>query len=170
VFQDEVDIPLNPKIGSCWMPRGEQAEVVTPGNNEKRHVAGSPAWRTGSLFVSPPHRPRTSELFVAHLDDLRRRLRGYRKIHVILDNAAFHRSGPVDQYLARWGHQIKLHFLPKYVPEANRIERVWWRLHETVTRKHRCESVDVLLHEDYQWTDAYRSFTIPRRTYCKHAS
>src|SRR5262249_15018856 len=31
VFQDEVDIHLNPKIGSCWMKRGEQAEVVTPG-------------------------------------------------------------------------------------------------------------------------------------------
>ena len=33
VFQDEVDVHLNPKIGSCWMPKGEQAEVVTPGNN-----------------------------------------------------------------------------------------------------------------------------------------
>ncbi|MFL5328376.1 MAG: winged helix-turn-helix domain-containing protein, partial [Gemmataceae bacterium] len=27
VFQDEVDIHLNPKIGSCWMPRGQQTEV-----------------------------------------------------------------------------------------------------------------------------------------------
>jgi putative transposase len=41
VFQDEVDIHLNPKIGSCWMPKGQQAEVVTPGNNVKRHLAGS---------------------------------------------------------------------------------------------------------------------------------
>jgi hypothetical protein len=39
VFQDEVDVHLNPKIGACWMPRGEQAEVITPGNNEKRHLA-----------------------------------------------------------------------------------------------------------------------------------
>jgi putative transposase len=36
VFQDEVDINTNPKIGSMWMVRGEQAEVETPGNNEKR--------------------------------------------------------------------------------------------------------------------------------------
>jgi transposase len=58
VFQDEVDVHLNPKIGSCWMQRGEQAEVRTPGNNEKRHVAGSLHWRTGSLVVSPPGRCR----------------------------------------------------------------------------------------------------------------
>jgi transposase len=37
VFQDEVDVHLNPKIGSQWMVRGEQGEVVTPGDNEKRH-------------------------------------------------------------------------------------------------------------------------------------
>ena len=40
MFQDEVDVNLNPKIGCMWMPRGEQAEVVTPGNNEKRYLAG----------------------------------------------------------------------------------------------------------------------------------
>jgi putative transposase len=47
VFQDEVDVHLNPKIGSCWMVRGEQAEVVTPGNKEngiwRRRCTGGPA-------------------------------------------------------------------------------------------------------------------------------
>jgi hypothetical protein len=41
VFQNEVDIRLKPKIGSCWMVRGGQALVATPGNNDKRHLAGS---------------------------------------------------------------------------------------------------------------------------------
>jgi putative transposase len=36
VFQDEVDINTNPKIGSMWMVKGQQATVETPGNNEKR--------------------------------------------------------------------------------------------------------------------------------------
>jgi transposase len=79
VFQDEVDIHLNPKIGSCWMRRGEQAEVVTPGNNEKRHLAGSLVWRTGTLVVGPPGTRRNADLFVAHLDDLRVRFRHVRK-------------------------------------------------------------------------------------------
>ena len=41
VFQDEVDLHLNPKIGACWMLKGQQATVETPGNNIKRHLAGA---------------------------------------------------------------------------------------------------------------------------------
>ena len=67
VFQDEVDVHLNPKIGCAWMPVGEQATVETPGNNVKRHLAGSLVWRTGTLLVSPPAKRRNAELFVAHL-------------------------------------------------------------------------------------------------------
>ncbi len=158
VFQDEVDIHLNPKIGCCWMPRGEQAEVPTPGNNDKRHLAGSLVWRTGTLIISPAGRRRNAELFVAHLDDLRCRLRAYRRIHVICDNAAFHRCRLVQEYLAQWGHRIVLHFLPKYAPQTNPIERVWWQLHETLTRNHCCSTIDKLLQEVYEWINTDRCF------------
>lgn len=151
VFQDEVDVHLNPKIGCAWMPVGEQATVETPGNNVKRHVAGSLVWRTGTLLVSPPTKRRNTEMFLAHLDDLRRRLRGYRKIHVICDNASFHDCRRVRQYLEQWEHRIQLHFLPKYAPETNPIERVWWHLHDTITRNHRCHSIEDLLEEAYEW-------------------
>jgi putative transposase len=153
VFQDEVDINLNPKIGACWMVRGEQAEVVTPGNNEKRYLAGSLHWRTGQLLLSAPGRRRNADLFVAHLDDLRRRLRGYRVIHVVCDNARFHDCGKVQAFLARYEGRIVLHFLPKYAPETNPIERVWWHLHDTLTRNHRCRSIEELLEQVHDWTD-----------------
>jgi putative transposase len=151
VFQDEVDVHLNPKIGSCSMQRGEQAEVCTPGSNEKQHIAGSLHQRTGSPAASSPGRCRNSRLFVNHLEHLRRRLRSYRVIHVICDNAAFHRSREVQSYLARWGHRLKLHFLPKYAPETNPIERVWWHFHETITRNHRCRTLPELLNRAYDW-------------------
>jgi transposase len=153
VFQDEVDVHLNPKIGSCWMRRGQQAKVVTPGNNEKRHVAGSLHWRTGRLLASQPTTRRNSELFLQHLDDLRQRLRRFRRIHVICDNAAFHRSRVVGDYLARWRHRLRLHFLPKYSPETNPIERVWWHFHETLTRNHRCKTLGELLAQAREWFD-----------------
>jgi putative transposase len=165
VFEDEVDIHLNPKIGSCWMPRGEQSEVVTPGNNEKRHLAGSLHWRTGTLFISEPGRQRNAALFVAHLDDLRSRLRGYRRIHVICDNARFHDCRAVWDYLRQWGDRIVLHFLPKYAPEANPIERVWWHLHETITRNHRCKSIEELLKNVFAWVDAQKVFPLEISVY-----
>jgi putative transposase len=158
VFQDEVDVHLNPKIGSCWMVRGQQAQVVTPGNNEKRHLAGSLHWRTGRLLLSTPTRRRDAAQFIAHLNDLRRRLRGYRTIHVVCDNARFHDCRSVRDFLARHPGRIELHYLPKYAPETNPIERVWWHLHETITRNHRCRTIDELLKEVNDWADAHGNF------------
>ncbi|HEY7328502.1 MAG TPA: hypothetical protein VH592_12715 [Gemmataceae bacterium] len=66
VFEEEVEVHLNSRIGCCWMSRGEQAEVVTSGNNEKPHRAGSLHWRTGALLLSDPGRLRNAGLFVAH--------------------------------------------------------------------------------------------------------
>jgi hypothetical protein len=158
VFQDEVDVHLNPKIGSCWMPRGEQSEVRTPGNNEKAHIAGSIHWRTGTLLLSAAGPKRNAALFVAHLDDLCRRLRSYRVLHVICDNARFHDCGAVRACLERHAGRLVLHYLPKYAPEANPIERIWWHLHETITRNHCCASLQELLNEVYSWASRQPSF------------
>lgn len=36
VYEDEVDVHLNPKIGLDWMGLSQQKDVMTPGNNQKR--------------------------------------------------------------------------------------------------------------------------------------
>ena len=167
LFQDEVDVHLNPKIGSCWMLRGEQAEVRTPGNNEKAHIAGSLHWRTGRLLLSSPGRQRNADLFVAHLDDLCRRLRGYRVIHIICDNARFHDCRAVRACLERHAGRLVLHYLPKYAPQTNPIERIWWHLHETITRNHRCQSLQELLHEVYTWAETQQTFFMQTASFHK---
>jgi transposase len=167
VFQDEVDINTNPKVGAMWMRRGQQAEVVTPGTNTKRYLAGSLNWRTGELLLTEG-RSRNADLFLAHLDELRRRLRRYRVIHVICDNAVFHdpaRCRKVQQYLNRWGHRVQLHFLPTYAPETNPIERVWWHLHEEITRNHRCRDIQELLKLVFDWLSAGSCFEIETSIY-----
>jgi transposase len=153
VFQDEVDINTNPKIGSMWMAKGKQATVRTPGNNEKRYLSGSIHWRTGTVFLTEgrPKQGRNTALFLTHLDELRGRLRRYRKIHVICDQAKCHTSAEVAVYL--WEHQerVELHLLPKYSPDCNPIERVWWHLHEEITRNHRCQTMQELLDLTFAW-------------------
>src|SRR3954466_3806060 len=153
VFQDEVDINTNPKIGSMWMAKGEQATVETPGNNEKRYISGSIHWRTGQVFLTEgkPKQGRNTALFLAHLDDLRRRLRCYRKIHVICDRAKCHTSDEVAVYLHDHRDRIELHLLPAYSPDCNPIERVWWHLHEEITRNHRCQAMQELLDLTFAW-------------------
>src|SRR5262249_11903247 len=86
VFMDEVEVNTNPKVGCMWMRRGAQAQVLTPGTNEKRLLAGSIHWRTGRLVLTrgAPKQGRDARLFCAHLDDLRRAFRRYQLIPLLL--------------------------------------------------------------------------------------
>lgn len=167
VFQDEVDLNTNPKIGRMWMVRGRQATVRTPGTNQKRYLSGSIHWRTGQVFLTEgePKQGRDSKLFLAHLDDLRRRLRRYRKLHVICDNAKCHLSEEVMIYLWEHRERVEVHLLPAYSPDANPIERVWWHLHEEVTRNHRCQTMEELLELTFAWLGSRTPFQVEGSVY-----
>jgi transposase len=167
VFQDEVDVNTNPKIGAMWMRRGQQTKVVTPGTNEKRYLAGSLNWRTGALILTEglSKEGRTTALFLRHLDDLRRHLLRYHTIHVICDNARSHKSQAVQKYLKQWGRRIVLHYLPTSAPETNPIERIWWHLHEEITRCHRCQSMEELLDLVFAWLQKRTPFVVEREVY-----
>ena len=173
VFMDEVDVNLNPKVGCMGMKRGEPAAVETPGTNEKRYLAGSIHWRTGRVILTEgrPKEGRSSALFLRHLDDLRRAFRHYKVIHVLCDNAGTHTaegSKAVRAYLKDWGHRVKVHYLPKYAPDTNPIERVWWRLHEAVTRNHRCHTMDELLDLTFDWFETRTHFRVQSSVYTEY--
>ena len=169
VWQDEVEVHTNPKIGRMWMPKGRQTTVQTPGTNKKRHLSGSIHWRTGQVFVTEaaPKQGRNGALFLRHLDDLRRRLRRYKKVHVICDKAGFHTSHEVIEYL--WEHEgrIEVHLLPSHSQDLNPIERVWWHLHEEITRNHRCRDLGELLDRVFAWLGQENPFEIEGSVYPK---
>ena len=58
---------------------------------------------------------------------------GKRLIHVVLDNARYHHAKLVQQWLAKPGCRIKLHFLPAYCPHLDAIERLWGLMHKHIT-------------------------------------
>ena len=45
------------------------------------------------------------------------------------------------------GRRIRLHFLPPYCPDHNKIERTWQDLHANVTRNHRCSTMTELMRD-----------------------
>lgn len=147
VYEDEVDIHLNPKIGLDWMVEGQQKEVMTPGQNEKRYLAGAQDVRTGELLWVEGDK-KNSLLFICLLWKLTRCYRKARKIHVILDNYSIHGTQQVELSLeTREGQRIQLHFLPPYCPDHNKIERAWQDLHANVTRNHTCTNMEELMAE-----------------------
>jgi transposase len=146
VYEDEVDIHLNPKIGLDWMVRGQQKEVLTPGQNEKRYLAGAQNAKTGELIWVEGD-SKNSRLFIQLLWELHQRYPDATKIHVILDNYSIHSTEEVEKTLATpAGQRFQLHFLPPYCPDHNKIERTWQDLHAYVTRNHKCSGMSQLMN------------------------
>ena len=111
--------------------------------------------RTGRLTWVQGLR-KTSSLFLELLYPLATRTyRTARRIHVILDNYGIHDSLQVNLALAtEKGRRLKLHFLPPYCPDHNRIERVWEDLHGNVTRNHSCPTMEQLMDQVKIYLDA----------------
>ncbi len=150
VYADEVDIHLNPKIGLDWMGRGQQKQVMTPGQNVKRYLAGAKDAVSGRLTWVEGER-KDSTLFIRLLHALRKRYPGATKIHVILDNYRIHSSKITKAVLRHLRGQIELHFLPPYCPGENKIERLWQGLHANVIRNHKCPDIESLMRQ-VRWT------------------
>jgi transposase len=157
VFVDEIDIHLNPKIGPDWMLPGSQRLIVTPGKNEKRYLAGAyDPIRQRMTYVEGDRK--VSWLFLNLLRALQRAYRWAHVIHVILDNYVIHKSRIVQLALMSMP-RIRLHFLPPYCSEANKIERQWQDLHAHVTRNHTHRSIRDLMRAVRRYLDnRYSSF------------
>lgn len=146
-WEDEVDIHLNPKIGPDWMLPRTQRHVPTPGSNVKRYVAGAMDATTDRLVWVAAEK-KNSILFIELLKKLLAQYPDKRLLHVILDNYGIHSSRQTQLWLAEHGQRIRLHFLPPYCPDDNRIERkVWREVHANVTRNHQCRSIGELMRE-----------------------
>jgi transposase len=148
LYVDEVDIHLNPKIGPDWMRRGRQKQVVTPGCNEKRYLAGAWDPRARRLTYVEGER-KNSLLFLELLHKLvTKTYPNAKRVHIILDNYGIHDSLQVRLAMkSEAAARLELHFLPPYCPDHNRIERIWKDLHDNVTRNHRCASMEGLMAE-----------------------
>ncbi|AFE05853.1 IS630 family transposase [Corallococcus coralloides DSM 2259] len=156
LFEDEMDVHLNPKIGPDWTLPGQRREVVTPGNNQKRYVAGALDASTARMTWVQGEK-KTSALFIDLVRAVDAAYPRARRLHFILDNAATHSSKKTKKALEAMGERLVLHFLPPYCPEGNRIERVWWDVHANVTRNHRCKKMEALMAEVDAYLDARNS-------------
>jgi len=136
-FADELDIHLLPKIGYEWMLRGSQREVPTPGQNEKRYLAGALNTVTGKLLAVVGER-KNRWLFIKLLEALAAAYPAaeFTKVYVVVDNYSIHTAQAVRAWLLAHP-RFELVFLPSYCPRANPIERAFGDAHDKCTRNHR---------------------------------
>ncbi len=147
LLADELDLHLLPKVGAQWMPKATQVEVMTPGKNERRYLAGALDVRTGQVHHCVWFRKMTG-LFLDLLNLLDRAYpaRRFDRIYVVADNYKIHKAAAVRRWLGQ-PPRFQLLFLPTYCPRANPIERCFGDLHDKVTRNHRRKRIRDLVKD-----------------------
>lgn len=144
MFQDETEIHLHPTLTRMWAPVGEQPQVPAPGQNQKTTIYGGVDYATGHITYTVS-KTKSGAQFLDFLQALTRRYTG-KKVRLVCDNARFHQTQAVREWLAANKDKLEIYWLPPYCPTLNLIERLWGHLKRTVLANVLYKDIIELLH------------------------
>ena len=154
VFADAVHPTHEVRPAGCWAPNDKKVVVEQTSGRQRLNIHGAIDLETGKtrmIEVLTVDAVSTIALLMA----IALMYPSKKLIHVFLDNAKYHHALMVQQWLARPGCRIKVHYIPTYCPHLDPIERLWGLMHRNVThnRSHAtyndfCKSVLHFLREE----------------------
>ena len=131
-FADAVHPEHQTKAAFGWVRKGSNPAVKTTAGRGRVNIHGALCLEN---FDAPFVEPVTvdSNSAVQLLAKIEANNPTKTAIHVIWDNAAYHRCDAIKKWLSRPGCRIRLIQLPAYCPHLNPIERLWAVMHAHVT-------------------------------------
>lgn len=141
---DESTLGWLPVLTACWMQRGCQKRIPTPGKQQWRHLFGAYHWTTDQVICQIADK-RTSDHFIAFLDYLVQQHTSAKPLVIVLDNGAIHRSRATQAAFALFEHELLPMFLPRYCSQLNPIERYWKHLKAQACANKLFSDMDALL-------------------------
>jgi transposase len=136
MFVDAVHPTHEARPAGCWAPKDTKVAIAQTSGRDRLNIHGAIDLETGKtkmLEVLTVNAASTIALLTAIM--IMFPLKKW--IHVFLDNAKYHHAQMVQEWLARPGCRIKLHFIPTYCPHLDPIERLWGLMHKHITHN-RC--------------------------------
>lgn len=131
-FADAVHPEYQTRPAYGWMKKGSNTAVKTTSGRQRVNIHGAVCLENfDAPFVEVTKVNGDSS--VALLAKIEARNLEKSTIHVIWDNAAYHKCRQVRAWLSRPNCRINLVRLPTYCPHLNPIERLWGVMHEYVT-------------------------------------
>ena len=131
-FADAVHPEYQSKPAFGWVKKGTNPTLKTTAGRARINIHGALNLETfDTPFVAPVTVDGVSA--VQLLAKIEARNQDKRIIHVIWDNAAYHKGPDVRAFLSRKNCRIHLIQLPPYCPHLNPIERLWAVMHQHVT-------------------------------------
>ena len=129
LIEDETIFRSLPPLRKMWMKLGQQVRIPTPFQNEDTCLYGALELDEGEC-VYAFHDKAESKNTIAYLEQLLAHY-PHRPILLIWDQANFHTSNLVDEWLADHP-RITTMLLPKYAPDLNPLEDIWQVLKDRV--------------------------------------
>ena len=131
-FADAVHPEYQSKPAFGWVKKGTNPTLKTTSGRARVNIHGALNLETfDTPFVAPITVDGVSA--VQLLAKIEARNHDKRIIHVVWDNAAYHKGPDVRAFLSRKNCRIHLIQLPPYCPHLNPIERLWAVMHQHVT-------------------------------------
>ncbi len=127
---DEASFLLVPVYKRVWFMKGEKPKGVFFWSNKKLIIFG--ALIDGKKLHYEFYDSMNTVTYLAFLSEFIEKLpKG--KFVFILDNASYHKSSTIINYLKQMNKNIAIEFLPPYSPELNPTETCWKILRQSVT-------------------------------------
>ena len=121
-FVDEASVRSDAHRGTTWGKISETPVVQDIGDRFSLRLISAVSPR-GDMRFAAFEGTMTGARFVAFIEKLRRDVQ--RPLIIIADNASYHRSAPLKDYVATSQGQVVVENLPRYAPELNPDEQVW---------------------------------------------
>ena len=153
--QDEARFPMVPTLSTTLGVKGHRPVVGTRDCKDLLYVLAVINVVTGTLHANTLESPakakqmtgqsktrRMQEAFASHLRHIGRLYPAaeHKRVVLIIDNAPWHRGGPITRALADNPH-LEFKRLPSYSPQLNVIERFWKLLRRRATHNRLFEAL-----------------------------
>jgi len=127
---DEAGFRLVPVYRRVWFFKGQKPKGVFFWSNKKLEIFG--ALIDGKKLFYEFYDALNSLTFKAFISNFVESLPKRKKFIFLLDNARYHKTAPIMNYLSKFS-RIKVEFFPPYSPELNPTETCWKVIRANVT-------------------------------------
>lgn len=129
-FMDSVHPQYQSKLTYGWILKGERKLIPTTARQPRLNFIGGICLQ-GHRIIYQQADTIDADNIAGFFCRLRKHHPGKYKIHIILDNAGYHKDPALQEFAKNLA--IELHYLPPYSPNLNPIERLWKIMHEKVS-------------------------------------
>lgn len=137
------------------MKVGQQKRVpaTRPGAKQKRHIFGGYNWLKDTITWTTAQ-TKNSTTFISFLEELLVKQYPTKRVVLVLDNAAYHKSASALAALSLFEHRILLIWLPPYCSELNPIELFWRYLKDHACANKLQDNIDEVEKATVKWMTA----------------